>query len=269
VGSIVSVPKTGGEPKVLVEGQKGLAEVALDATNLYWTTGNGKGGGTVMKVALKGGAATKLVTVKDSELGGPIGIEVDEKSVYWVVSTRFGSVQKVAKAGGAAVMLSEKQRSPYDIAGDANGVYWTNFGSGTSDGTVMALAFGKPGEKPKEPTPIATGQKTPWSIAVDGTNAYWINKGPPGSVMKAPLAGGTAVSLASDQKATLLAVDPGPNGNVYWTSEDDDTISMVPKAGGAITIIAKGQKSPSGILIDGATLYFVNTADGSLMKLAH
>ena len=266
--SIYVAPKSGGEPKPFATGQKGLAEIALDATSVYWTTGDGKGGGTVMKQPLSPnkGAATKLATVPDSDLGGLIGLEVDDKFVYWTVSTSQGKVMRVGKTGGAAVVLADKQRSPYDVAGDATGIYWTLFGTGDAGGAVMSLPTAKPGAK-VEPVVLAAGQKTPWCIAVDGKNAYWINKGPPGSIVTAPLAGGAPKTLVADLRPTFLAIDPGEGGNVYWTSEDDDTLSVVPKAGGARQILAKGLKSPTGIVVDASAIYFTNKSDGTVMKL--
>ena len=267
--SIFVAPKSGGEAKPLVTGQKGLAEIALDATSVYWTTGDGKGGGNVMKMPLPPakGTPTKLATVPDSDLGGLIGLEVDDKFVYWTVSTSQGKVMRVGKTGGAAMVIADKQRSPYDVAGDATGIYWTLFGTGDAGGMVMTLPTAKPGAK-VEPVVLASGQKTPWCIAVDGKNAYWISKGPPGAIATAPLGGGAWKTLVPDQKPTFLAIDPGEGGNVYWTSEDDDTISMVPKAGGTRQILAKGLKSPTGILVDANAIYFTNKADGTVMKLA-
>ncbi len=267
-GILSSAPKSGGAPKPLVSAQKGLAEIAVDATALYWTTSDGKGGGSVMKLLHKGGAPVQLAAVKPSDLGGPTGIEVDDKNVYWVVATKFGDVMRVAKTGGAASVVAEKQRSPYDIAGDGHGVYWTNFGSGTSDGTVMGITFGKPGEKPKEPVALATGRRTPWAIVVDATSAYWIDKGPPGAVMKVPLAGGAPTVLASDTKATLLAVDPAENGKLYWTSEEEDTLSSIAKSGGAATVLARGLKGPTGIALDETSIFVCTEGDGTVLKLA-
>ena len=64
-------------PVTLASGQGNPNFIAVDATSVYW---NDYGDGTVMKVALGGGAPIVLASGQDS----PAGIALDATSVTWV-----------------------------------------------------------------------------------------------------------------------------------------------------------------------------------------
>ena len=68
--------------------------IAVDASSVYWTAG--VMGGTVMKVAVAGGALTTLA----SGQAYPNGIAVDASSVYWTDMVYTGTVQKIPLTGG-------------------------------------------------------------------------------------------------------------------------------------------------------------------------
>jgi len=104
------------------------------------------------------------------------------------------------------------------------------------------------------PTLIASGQEHPVNIRVDATSAYWTNVGRvgidpiDGSVMSAPLSGGTAVTLATGPFPNDLAVD---GTSVYWTNGctndcvtfTDGTVMKVALAGGPSTTLASAELS--------------------------
>jgi hypothetical protein len=88
----------------------------------------------------------------------------------------------------------------------------------------------------------------PQAIAVDGVNVYFATV--QGDVMKVPVAGGSLVTLASQQATPAgIAVD---GTNVYWTNAGAGTGSVmkVPAAGGAPTTLATIKSSPYGIAVD-------------------
>jgi hypothetical protein len=78
---------------------------------------------------------------------------------------------------------------------------------------------------------------SPWAIAVDETSVYWLSLGGPSSpdaVMKVPVGGGSAVTLASGFDEPFgLAID---HVNAYFTS--GASVLRVPLAGGSVTTLA-------------------------------
>lgn len=98
-----------------------------------------------------------------------------------------------------------------------------------------------------------------------------------GSVMRAPLTGGTPVTLASGQRQpTAIAVDAT---SVYWANKGGDLhtkagIVKVAKGGGTpVTLASKGAR-PSAIAVDADSVYWwnmINSAtrfNASVMKVA-
>jgi hypothetical protein len=94
-GAIMTVPTSGGTPKVLAASQASPANLAVDGKDVYWTNSgtlaNSYADGAVMSVPVAGGTPTVLASGQDS----PMGIAVDATSIYWI--TANGAVLKMAK----------------------------------------------------------------------------------------------------------------------------------------------------------------------------
>jgi hypothetical protein len=134
------VPGTGTVMKVPLDGSSGPIEVArdqdepygiaVDKTNLYWTSLGSK---KVMKVPLDGSGPP--VTLADLQGGvrdlKPLGLAVDATHVYWTVYSEqdkaaTGALRRVPIEGGPWTELAEAQS--YDVILDEIGVYWTKWG---------------------------------------------------------------------------------------------------------------------------------------------
>jgi DNA-binding beta-propeller fold protein YncE len=92
-GTLNQMPLAGGASVDLVDGQNDAFGVALDDTNVYWTT---LYGGVVQKMPLGGGAVTTLVSGLSAYASG---IAVDDTSIYWAATTasEVGSIMRLAK----------------------------------------------------------------------------------------------------------------------------------------------------------------------------
>ena len=83
---IQRLPKSGGKPVTVVEGQDPGPAFAIDGTHVYWITED-----DLFKVPRAGGSATKLV----AKLEHGRDLTVDDQFVYWL--DRSGRVQKMPK----------------------------------------------------------------------------------------------------------------------------------------------------------------------------
>lgn len=124
-GSVQSAPKTGGAITTLVTGQPGALRIALDATDVYWSSAwSSAPGNTIMRVPKLGGTPTVV-----TDTGGPAYIALDDTRVYWL-NRNEGTISSVAKSGGAVTRLATLSNAvAFSVAGgqlyfgDDTGVY--------------------------------------------------------------------------------------------------------------------------------------------------
>jgi hypothetical protein len=129
-GVIGSVPKAGGELKVVVQDApfelRYLSqELAVDATNVYWLN---TGAGKLMKAPKAGGAPAALL----EGLAEPASIALDGSYLYFTTvgldDSSGRSVGKVSIDGGEPTYLATgKSTSAFAIAVDDTYAYWTAY----------------------------------------------------------------------------------------------------------------------------------------------
>ncbi len=236
----------------LASGQSYPNYVAVDATNVYWTTENSGTAGEAFECA-NGGCASPMVL--GSGVGGH-GIASDGTDVFWVAPS---SVNECAVAGcnDSPTVLVAGQSGGLGLGLDAANVYWTS----QYDGTVKQCA--RTGCASTLVT-LASGQQNPYGLAVDATNVYWVNNGD-GTVMKCSIGGcgGSPTTLATGQNGPLgIAVDAS---NVYWTSSGNGTVMTcaIGGCGGSPTTLVPGQGTPYAIAVDQNNVYWT-TGSGVL-----
>jgi sugar lactone lactonase YvrE len=204
------------EATLLVDAGAAIADIALDETNVYFTTPIS---GEVRFVPKQGGAATSLA----ANLESPEAIAVDDQDVFFATKT---SIAKVAKSGGTPTVLASQQDTIWDLALDADFVYWA------TDRDCGALK-----RVPKNSTQrqtLSSDQGWPWAIAVDDSFLYWID-GQAGRVMKLDKSGaGVPVLLASRGSARRMAID----ASGVYAQAGGDILSIASTGGEPVTLAA-------------------------------
>lgn len=262
--------------------------LALDATNVYWTSSSGTGGvfkcprdGCTAATKLYDAAGANALALQGTTLlwggnqltrgtiagdpsasiyaSGVWGIVVD--TTYAYVNDPFGVlVARVPLAGpdaGAPVYLSNDDGFSSAIAIDQGYVYFSLGGTSNLYGIARCPSGGGAYQV------LLTLPQTarPSSIVVDGTSVYFADAAA-GAVRKLPktgLADGGAptdllLGLASPQR---IASD---GANLFVTEQGGGRVLAVPLAGGASVVLASGQASPTELALDATWVYWTNHA---------
>jgi hypothetical protein len=249
VDSVRTVPAAGGTPSTLVSGLFNASAIAVDGNSVYFTT-NSPVRGTVMKVSKAGGSPITLASGQAS----PSGLAVDGVNVYWATFDGQTIMQVPADGGTAITLASGGAGFPSEVAVSGGYVYWTDQLDvsraivGSGGATILTADVGS-------------------ALAVDASSVYFVTFA--GTIMKMPSAGGVTTTLATFQPSAMyenyrMAVD---GAFVYWTADFGGTVQKVPLAGGAIITLASGQGTPRTIASDGDNLYWTNFADSTIVKL--
>ncbi|MBL8719265.1 MAG: hypothetical protein JNL79_24985 [Myxococcales bacterium] len=261
-GAIVSMNWHTLAIKVLASSQTGVQRLAIDASRVYWTKGEGLGGGGAYSVARVGGKVEMLTGFGPTKVGGPKGIAVTNDGVYLAWSIPGGTVERVRKDGQPDAAFATEQAMPTDVAVDSGSVYWTVLGSGGSNGVVM--------KRPLDLgvlSTVAHHQASPaWLVADAAGSVFWIVSGVNGSsgaVLKNSGAG--PIVLAPVRGGSGLAVD---DTWVYFTSREDGLVQRVRKDGSERTLLARDQGSPCGVALASDTIFWVNRTDQTIVTIS-
>jgi len=115
----------------------------------------------------------------------------------------------------------------------------------------------------------------PQALAVDATSVYWTTSGEStvgGTIVKAPLAGGSPTTLATSQVDNVFIAQDSTS--IYWTNHGtsqskytDGMVMKVSKSGGTPVTLASNQAGPWGIAVDANSVYWANVFDNTVMKV--
>jgi hypothetical protein len=222
------------QPTVLIMGQYNALGLAIDAKNLYWTTG----GGNVMKAPIVGGSPVTLYSGRAAE-----GIAVDAAYVYWSTYTE-GQLMKIPIDGGQATTILNTTARPLGVAVDANNIYFTSFYVGNV--MMLPLTGGTPVSIGSTPSNFGVG------IAVNASDIFW---GAYDTLLEVPTKDGMTTTLASGQSDVFgVALD---GDDVYWTQLYGGAVSKLSLTQGTITSVVTGYSTyAGGIAVDAQSIYW-------------
>jgi hypothetical protein len=223
-----------------------------------------------------GTTATGSGTELASGLTSPLGIAVSSTQVYFTSGT---SIDFVPINGGAMAPLYSGGITPAAVAVDDENVYWVDVGtSGSSNGKVMQQSLSTGTTTTLAANRTMNGgmtQANTWGfIALDATYVYWTEiangDGTAGTVMRAPIGGGSLVTMASNQKVPQgVAVNAT---DVYWgdASNGGQELLSLPLSdpGGSPSVVKQaGNFNPFGLAVDSSGLYWTDQSSSTVEKL--
>lgn len=225
----------------------GSFALAVDGSNVIFTDET-----FVDMEAASGGSPTTMFTGQATDVGG---VAIDDTDLYWTVidpSGTAGTVMKMPKTGGMAVLLASNQQNPGHIVVDDTNVYWVDDGNGElvvlpkSGGTPMTLATDAAGS----------------SLVVDETDVYY---NPSMLVKKVAKTGGPTTVVASD---VLVTGDLTGDATDLYFARDFNQVARVTKADYSMTIVYDALTDPTAssidvIALDDTSLYW-SFDDGSI-----
>jgi hypothetical protein len=181
-------------------------------------------------------------------LTDPLDLAVDDTNVYWTDATD-GTVNRVAKTGGAVTPIATGQARPVRIAIDATHVYWTNF----LGGAVMRAP------KAGGAATVVSSAVQPSDLVLTADAAYWIeNPGAtaggdnhPYELHKAPKGGGASSLLGT---TCVYGPDSG--------SIDRPILELLVKDGDALYLPCPPDRAR---ILDGLRVLRFDTAHGDAM----
>jgi hypothetical protein len=264
-GAAVSLNSTPDTYDTTVQtGASGNVPLAVDATSVYWGDGAG-----VHKIPISGGTTTLLASAPEVSW-----LQVDSASAYFLSDgTNIG---KVPLGGGTVTSLAPISPVFGDgtgVALGASGVYWITDSLRETPLTGATT------------TVVSAGVPSSFDVlTVDSTSATWFSSdvamGFNGNPMTtattfivAPLGPGSGGGNWKVGGPTMDVLDAAVDGDfVYFVDSVGGTINRVSKSQGTVTTLALGQSDPTNIVVDSASVYWLNAAHGggspSLLKIA-
>jgi hypothetical protein len=262
-GFVARVPKAGGTvQKIATTGVTNTRHVAVNATHVYWSSGEFPG--AIARCPIAGCAGNPEVLATPSR---PLGIALDSAFVYWA-DRNSSELRRKPIAGGPEQRVADATGQPVAVAVDK-----LLFSIADFSGEVERHDPADGGT-----SPVGVNGTDGRVLVLDAKFVYWgaaIDLGQVGRISRAPRDGTGPSELVGPAQGDPigLAVDAQ---RLYWTAWNRQTDGGVVSAavyscpptgcGGTPTTLAAAQALPRGIAVDENAIYW--GANGVVMKLA-
>ncbi|WP_437683202.1 lipoprotein receptor [Sorangium sp. So ce131] len=179
--------------------------------------------------------------------------------VYWTAGIdENGSVQKVSVRGGKPTIIGALQNSPYGIAVNKHGVFWSNTNA------KQIMRGNHTGESEREPVPLGSFGFQTVGIAADDQEVFWAQRiavnGEPGNgnlIGLIPMPDGRADERFLRQDGTsphLIAIDPE---FLYWIDRRDrGAVKRTSRRDKETIDVAEDQHFPYAVAVDETHVYW-------------
>ena len=269
-GMVMSVPKSGGTPKVLVavpQSASGLVAEPDPAGAVFVVNGS-----TVLRVPKDGTAGGVVFTAgagdppTDRIAASASGLYVLQ---YDQSATVDGSrILRMAKNGGAVVDLAP-DAGPTTLNLDAKSVFWLSSDDAARASIIEQAENSAPGTRTAVYS-LSTNDDLPTlsaDIAIDDTSLYWITTDATSSAAE-------IVARKRQASASVVAIHRGAvedtfanvsldATHAYFLETRRSSLLRVPKNGGDVETLLVGLKAPSGLVVDGTAIYLTVEATGN------
>jgi hypothetical protein len=167
VGTVVMLATGSTTPVTLATLPAQPGAMALDATNVYWGTNDGRVM-TIAKSATGGGTATTLAYY-ETNVGSLV---VAGGNVYWTTGT--GDIMKTPVTGGATTAVLVSSDEIASLATDGTSLYWVTYDQQFDPTqTISTNSIHKMALTDPVPVTLWTGSDSPEALQVDATNVYF------------------------------------------------------------------------------------------------
>lgn len=232
----------GGLVNVVLPGVDMPSELSIVGDDLFVTSDAADGGVLACKT---GGCAAPTVLV--SQLTPPSVVAADDTTLYYSASNVF--LRACARPGCTSPRVFDSD-SYSTLALDSTSVL----------GVSQFNAYGQLMQKADGGRTYMTAMN-PLAAAIDGSGAYFfVETGAANGILECPLGGCIPYTLPPQVTRPVadvqsMALDAT---HVYWTETDKGLVLRVSKdLASAPEVIASGAKSPRGIAVSGAFVYWV------------
>ena len=240
------------------------SDFEIDATHIYFTDGEG-GIFRTPKSSTTLAPPEHVADVPDFI----IALELDATNVYAIaIDTEgvLGDVWSVPKSGGTPKQLVNDTLTPYDLAVDANSVYWVSVGTPTDE---SFLADGKVERVMKDGTgrlTLASNLNVPAAIDTDGTNVYFGESGlsfdnTAAGLRSVPVGGGAVRTITDGTGVVSLTLH---DNDIFFSTIDffaGGALARMTKSATTPTVLLRDIDIASRVVVSDDRVYFFNAGD--------